>query len=106
LTDKYSREGLSDFESGYLEALGDMRVNFIKKMNKKLQNFRSKYFCKHKFSDYTYYGCKHPKCDKCGYEDESRILDNLKQFSKKKWEKIARVCCFYMYLKNNFIKNE
>ena len=41
------------------------------------QNFRSEYFCKHRFSDYTYYGYKHPKCDWCGYEDESRVLNKI-----------------------------
>ena len=37
------------------------------------QNFRSKYFCRHKFSNYTYYGNNHPMCDLCGYEDRSRL---------------------------------
>ena len=28
LTEKYFGEGLAEFESGYLEALGDMKINF------------------------------------------------------------------------------
>lgn len=29
----------------------------------------------HKYSDYTYWGEKHPKCDKCGFVDTSRIVN-------------------------------
>ena len=28
----------------------------------------------HRLSDYSYWGCKHPKCDFCGYEDKTRTL--------------------------------
>lgn len=33
-----------------------------------------KYGSKHRFEDYTYWNCEHPKCDFCGYEDETRTL--------------------------------
>jgi len=32
----------------------------------------------HSFHDYTYWGSKHPKCSRCGYEDKTRILNKGK----------------------------